>query len=434
MRTIRIDTHAEQTVFRGWGTSLAWWANAVGRWPRDRRTDVVRQLFSLADGGLGLTVVRFNAGGGENPGVEVTMTPRAVMEGYRRAPGAELDRQADPGQRAILRDAARTVEEAGETLHVEVFGNSPPWWATVSGSVTGDTREGNLPAPNLSRTHMREYLRYLRDVADLVEDDAGVRVESISPFNEPTSRWWILGGRQEGCAFDHEGIDDLLTEYVRSPELAGGRIVSASEEWSLEQAIATWDSLGPSARRAVGRINVHTYDGDSRAALRDRAERAGKPLWVSEFGEGGHHGWELALAIVRDLRELAPEAWVLWQAVSPDNWGLLRLSPDGSHAEKTDKFDVFAQFTRSIRPGMRLVGTDDPMSVAAVGDGRFSAVVVGDPEVAEWVRLDVGGARLGAVRVRVVSAIGAGVGAEQELDVAATDCSSSSCPPAPSCR
>ena len=190
-RTIRIDPHAEQGVFEGWGTSLAWWANAVGRWPHPQRNAVVRQIFGLADGGLGLTVARFNAGGGENPGVAMTMDARAVMDSYRGAPGADLDEHADPGQRAVLREAARAAADSREALVVEVFGNSPPWWATNSGSVTGASSGRHWPAPNLSPVFERDYLRYLCDVADFVERDAGVRVASLSPFNEPTSRWWV---------------------------------------------------------------------------------------------------------------------------------------------------------------------------------------------------------------------------------------------------
>jgi O-glycosyl hydrolase len=404
-RTIRVDLHAEQGVFQGWGTSLAWWANAVGRWPNVQCDAVIRRIFGLEYGGLGLTVARFNAGGGENPGVEVTMEPRAVMDGYRGAPGAVLDEGADPGQRAVLREAAQVVAESGRKLLVEVFGNSPPWWATCSGSVTGSSTGRGRPAPNLDPVFARDYLRYLHDVADLVERDTSVRVASISPFNEPTSRWWVLGGRQEGCHFTAEGVNELLTELSELPEVARGRTIAASEEWSPDEAVAAWDALGPTARRVVGRLNTHTYDGGSRAAVRARAVRAGIELWVSEYGDGEASGRDLALAIVHDLRELAPSAWVLWQAVSPDSWGVLRLSRDGSSVKQTAKFEVLARFTRSVRPGMTLVGTDDPLSVAATGVGRFSAVVVGDVEAQREVRVDVGTAALGTCEVTIASAL-----------------------------
>ena len=140
---------------------------------------------------------------------------------------------------------------------------------------------------------------------------------------------------------------------------------------------------------------MHTYDGASRSAVRARAARAGAGLWVSEFGEGGPCGRELALAIVRDLRELAPSAWVLWQAVSPDDWGVLRFGRGGTAAETTRQVRGVRTVHALDSAGMQLVGTDDPHSVAAVGDERFSAVVVGDAEADELVRLEVGAARAG---------------------------------------
>jgi galactan endo-1,6-beta-galactosidase len=419
MRTIRVDRTAEQGVFEGWGTSLAWWANAVGRWPRHERDAIVRRLFSLENGGLGLTVARFNAGGGENPGVESTMDPRAVMDGYRRTPQADFDEAADPGQRAVLRSAARIAAEEGSDLVVEVFGNSPPWWATISDSVTGDSTADGWPSPNLDPVFSRDYLRYLGEVTAFVERDAGVRVRSLSPFNEPTALWWVLGGRQEGCHFTREGIDRLLTELSRMTDIVGGRAIAASEEWSLDQAVASWDYLGASARRAIGRLNTHTYYGESRAAVRARAARAGIGLWVSEYGEGSSAGHDLALAIVRDLRELVPTAWVLWQAVSADNWGVLRMSRDKREVGPTAKFAVLAQFTRSIRPGMRLVGSDDPRSIAAVGSDRMAVVVVGDDEFDDRVRLELGGPVGGDLHLTMVDARGELVADSRTVDAEA---------------
>jgi hypothetical protein len=52
----------------------------------------------------------------------------------------------------------------------------------------------------------------------------------------------------------------------------------------------------------------------------------------------------------------------------------------------TPKLDVFARFTRSIRPGMRLVSSDDVLSVAAVGEGRLAAVVIASEGEADAMR------------------------------------------------
>ena len=134
--------------------------------------------------------------------------------------------------------------------------------------------------------------------------------------------------------------------------------------------------------------------------------RAGVGLWVSEFGEGSSAGHDLALAVVRDLRELAPNAWVLWQAVSADHWGVLRTSRDNRNVVPTAKFAVLAQFTRSIRPGMRLVGSDDPRSIAAAAGDRLAVVLVGDDELDDRVALELGGPVAGDLHLAMVDAHG----------------------------
>jgi len=236
-------------------------------------------------------------------------------------------------------------------------------------------------------------------------------VVSISPFNEPTSRWWKLGGHQEGCHFKPAGIDALLREALaEEPETtdgdgdattdassarrrswaASGRILAASEEWSLDQTLATWDSLGTTARRAVGRLNVHTYAGDDQAAVRARADSAGIDVWVSEFGVGDSSGRELAHAVVRDLRGLRPTARVLWQPVSPDSWGLLVSDANGRPVRETAALEVFARFTRAIRPGMHLVACDHRNAVAAVGVDSVAVVVdASATKTAETLRIDL---------------------------------------------
>src|SRR6266487_4368308 len=62
-RTVHLQRPDAGPAFDGWGTSLCWFANAVGRWPEPQRSEIADALFS--DRGLGLTLVRYNIGGGE---------------------------------------------------------------------------------------------------------------------------------------------------------------------------------------------------------------------------------------------------------------------------------------------------------------------------------------------------------------------------------
>lgn len=84
--TVTVDPHSVFQTFEGWGTSLCWRANMAGRFSLPTRMRIAQDLFTLNDGGLGFTIVRFNAGGGENPSIRKTMELRARMEGYWPGP------------------------------------------------------------------------------------------------------------------------------------------------------------------------------------------------------------------------------------------------------------------------------------------------------------------------------------------------------------
>src|ERR1035437_8585960 len=66
------------TNFEGWGTSLCWWAKVVGGYTN--RDDYMALAFSA----LKLNLVRYNIGGGENPGIANTLPFRARRSEERR--------------------------------------------------------------------------------------------------------------------------------------------------------------------------------------------------------------------------------------------------------------------------------------------------------------------------------------------------------------
>ena len=61
-----VDPTIQYGAWEGWGTSLAWWAKVVGGFPEPARSDYMTKAFDPVKG-LGLNVVRYNIGGGENP-------------------------------------------------------------------------------------------------------------------------------------------------------------------------------------------------------------------------------------------------------------------------------------------------------------------------------------------------------------------------------
>jgi hypothetical protein len=65
---------------------------------------------------------------------------------------------------------------------------------------------------------------------------------------------------------------------------------------------------------------------------------------------------------------------------------------------------------------MRLVGTDDAHSVAAVGGDLFSAVIVGDADAHERMSVDFGGGTIGPAEVVIVDAVGSGAKRSELLE------------------
>jgi hypothetical protein len=103
-RMTMVDPGQRYQVFDGWGTSLCWFANVVGRWPEPDRSEIIGKIFDPKIG-LGLNVARYNIGGGENPEVHA-MGHRERMDGYEPVLGT-WDWSADAGQRWVLAAAMK---------------------------------------------------------------------------------------------------------------------------------------------------------------------------------------------------------------------------------------------------------------------------------------------------------------------------------------
>lgn len=384
-RVVRLQTPTADAAFEGWGTSLCWFANTVGRWPEPQRNEVADALFSPA--GLGLTFVRYNIGGGENP-EHRHMPWFRQMEGFAPAAG-RWNWDADPGQRWMLAAAL----QRGVT-HAEAFSNAPPYWMTLSQCASGgaDPKHDNL-APG----HEEVFVAYLATVVQHFQTAWGVRFDTLDPFNEPATDYWRVNGNQEGCHFDRATQARLIRLLRAALDRRGLQQVriSAADETSYEHTIETWKSYDAATRACVGQINTHAYQTGRRTELRALAAESDRPLVMSEVDGGGgsphDHGaigpaLVLAQQIVDDLRDLQPRRWTFWQAVedeagmvrSNNNWGLIHADLDGdAHTwVATKKYHAMAQFTKFIRPGAVWVPCDAPDTLAMHDRARGTLVIV----------------------------------------------------------
>ncbi|MDP9792331.1 O-glycosyl hydrolase [Catenuloplanes nepalensis] len=412
--TISVDPSYQQEEFQGWGTSLVWMAHATGGYPDEIRERLVDLVFG-ADG-LNLNIARYNIGGGNAPTVEPYLRPGGAVPGWWRAPSAlgpqdrewwdpqnpgHWDWDADPNQRWWVDQ----VKDEVDTW--EAFSNSPPWFQTVSGYVSGgfDASQDQIRADKAD-----EFAEYLVRVTEHLESAHGIAFDTIDPLNEPNTNYWgttlgpdgqPTGGRQEGA---HAGpaLQATVIEALAG-RLATARTrarVSAPDETNPGTFVTDWYGLTPAARDAVTQLNVHTYGTGQRTAARDVAKAEQRPLWMSEVeGSWGNDytsmnsGLGMAQRIIDDLRELEPTAWVLWQPIEDmDNmvaegnlqWGSIHVPFDCTAADTlatcpirtNTKFDTIRNFTHFIRPGDHMVKVGDTASAAAItADGRGATVV-----------------------------------------------------------
>ncbi|MFF2327218.1 MULTISPECIES: glycoside hydrolase [unclassified Streptomyces] len=418
--TVRPDPSYQQKPFEGWGTSLVWFANVTGGYPEEIRQKLASLLFG--DEGLALNIARYNIGGGNAPGTKDYLRAGGAVEGWWKAPEgttredtdwwdaddpADWNPDADATQRWWVDRIKNDVD------HWETFSNSPPWFMTKSGYVSGgfDATQDQLKSDSVD-----DFAAYLAGATKRLEKAHGIKVDTVDPFNEPNTGYWgtrlgadgePTGGRQEGA---HIG-PELQQQVVRSlaPALKKaktGAEISAMDETNPGIFATNWNTYPADVRDLVGQMNVHTYGTGNRTAVRDLAKAADKPLWMSEVeGDWGNGqsftdmrpGLGLAQHMVDDLRELEPRAWVFWQPVEDfdnmrpggesaagGNWGSIQI-PFSCTSQDTlatcpirtnTKFDTARNFTHYIKPGDRLVTVDDTSSAAAVSRSGDSATVI----------------------------------------------------------
>jgi len=355
------------TNFEGWGTSLCWWGNVVGGYPN-------RETYAdLAFSQLKLNIVRYNIGGGENPTNDF-LSFRAQMPGFEPTNGV-WNWSADANQRWMLQAAlARGVD------HIEAFANSPPWWMTVSGSVTGSTN-GN----NLQTNYEQAFAVYLATVVSNLSVVDGVHFDTVTPMNEPNEGWWDYGGSQEGC--NMSTVQQVrVVNYLRAALNALGQSagVAACEDSYEQDTLNALNAYGASTLSNVSRIVTHTYSANAAAGLRSLAASLNKPLWVSEYGTCDATGMTQARRIHDDITLMGARAWIYWQVVDSGTcWGLL-ANPEvaGTNSGYTtsytihESFYVMGQFSQFIRPGCQILNVGDANSLAAYNPTNSTLVIV----------------------------------------------------------
>jgi O-glycosyl hydrolase len=159
-------------------------------------------------------------------------------------------------------------------------------------------------------------------------------------------------------------------------------VVSAPDENTIDQTLASLRAYSPETLADIGQINTHTYNGSQRAELKAFAEAHGKRLWVSEYGDGDSSGLPMAATIIADLKQMGAAGWVYWQAVDWGGWGLLENGLQGPTATSYvlgEKYYILGQFSRYVRPGDYLLQVDGDINTLATyrpGDDSLTFVTL----------------------------------------------------------
>ncbi|HXM56332.1 MAG TPA: glycoside hydrolase [Candidatus Dormibacteraeota bacterium] len=472
--------------FQGWGTSLAWWANVVGGW--SSAAQVEDALFGLPDPAhpdrLGLSVIRYDIGaspvlwcvpGGPTSSPDCSATPDrdhtlpvadasqlpacrsfrpgAAVPVLADRPGLAPDLARDRNQVAVLRAALSRAPR--NSLALEAFANSPPWWLTVSGCPQGNP-DANDTRDNLAADSYGVYAGYLAAVLTAFRQ-RGIAFDTVAPLNEPENPWgqdnnpytgqpFCTANCQEGMHFGPEpplrqtpGIGPLLDAVCRQLAAQGIATKVSTPDGFNPTDTAALAALSAPLPDCVAQVNTHMYDfvlpngivpygqgvsiydptgvSGRRQVLAAAAQASSRRLWMSEFGTGGAPGdiatgLAYSSVIAADMRFLRPTAWVNWQAVEGSGgWGLFEAPtfPREGPLTRTKRFSALEQYARFIRPGFQILTTLDPLddavhertgTIAAIDDLRHPRrlVIVGTNTQAEdrHVVYDLGG--LGLMR------------------------------------
>lgn len=383
----QIHTDRRFQTVRDFGASLCWWSTSLGG------TELGSELLKLlyTDRGLGLNVLRFNAGGGVLQDRSDSCSP----DDPRRAPYSPLredgsyDITADSGTLALLREAVKL----GTVTDFTLFMNSPPSTMTVNGKTYAQRpeTEGEYVS-NLRHDCFEGYAKYVVDITELYIN-AGIPVKYVSPVNEP--QWqWDDRNRQEGCHYTPEEcvrifrlvIDELKSRAAENPALANVLLsMPETAQWYQRAYVHDMYKLmceDPQIAPNIDHFSAHSY-GTSEQDKRDTRAYFDTlgidiPLhqteWAplhSDFTDDMDFALELARVLWEDMTILHTDHWTWWLGVGGPSWpdGLIALNQSTGEYALPKRYYVMRQHSGFIRDHILVevekIGLPDCVSASA---------------------------------------------------------------------
>jgi hypothetical protein len=378
------------TRFQGidhFAASDCWSMQKIGAWSEANRKKIADLLFSV-DKGIGLSMWRFNIGGGINN--------ETIRDRWRTAETFEVEEgKYDWSRQANERWFLGAAKARGVRKFL-AFVNSPPGRMTRSGLTNAGLPGGGgsiRGSTNLKPDFEPQFARYLGDILEhfAANPDESQRItfDWVSPVNEPAVAW------ERGQEGNRAGNDDIkrivralyaeltlrkLPTRILIPEAHNIHdLVRVDQRFSRQHGASyggyldDFDADAELGAMVNYTLAYHSYrtDGkdqlvEARRALRAKLDEHPKwTAWQTEYcvlSGGRDLGMESALNVARlihtDLTVASAAAWAWWLSVSPYDYkdGLIHTDwkkpGDAESIIEPKLLWAMGNFSRFVRPGM----------------------------------------------------------------------------------
>jgi len=395
---ITVNPLKMQQKIVGFGASGAWWAQEIGAWDQDKRSEIIELLYGRR--GIGLTIYRYNIGAGWVEGDRRDTWRRA--ETFEVGP-RKYDWSKDQHAIRMLREIC-----AAGIKNIILCAYSPPLRITNSGLHYGSEKNN---FSNLRQDMYDEYADYLLDICKYFIKKK-IPVSRLSPVNEPNWNWDKPS--QEGCFYKPEEVARLTGILLKKIQLEKVNIeMDVAEIGSWDTARAYVDALFSdyTIEKNVNTFAVHSYWSDLNNKIKFQKyfhdKYPSKQLHMTEWCEmkwglspGIDSGLVLANSVMDDLLVGRVSSWQFWLAVSKYKYrdGLIAVDMDKQTISTTKRLWALGSFSRYIRPGYQLIeakktGIGKGIKVLACKNpktNKIVLVVLNNKNHSEKVRLKLG--------------------------------------------
>lgn len=400
-----INSSVKYQTIDNFSASDGWSMQFIGLWPKEKQEKMADWLFSTKNDklgnpkGIGLSLWRFNIGAGSAEQGEASQ----IGSVWTRSecfllPNGTYDWSKQKGQRNFM----QLAKQRGVNQFLGFILSAPVYW-TQNGLATNTGRGATF---NIKDDKYDDFAVFCANVIQGVEKQEGIKLNYISPFNEPDGHWNWVGPKQEGTAATN--VEIAKTVRLMGNEFAKRKIntkilVSESFDYNCMyrthqytkpdrgyqiQSFFTPDSINayignvPNVPRLMA---AHSYWTNTpltdlrqiRMEMNQELKKNNVRYWQTELcimGNdeeiGGGGGVDLtmktALYIARvihhDLVYANASSWQWWRAVGTGDYkdGLIYANPDKTLLDGTftDSKLMWAlgNYSRFIRPGAQRMG------------------------------------------------------------------------------